>query len=183
MDVISPESSMSYSEQGHTDEVSLIIWIFSWAIYLKMEWELWSTECSVTRLSSELHAVSLVHFTREGMTWIFPVQAARSQTFGTILTGLRTGSRMEACFGKRPWTFVLLDNSVESVTAGNGCEQMTWLDAEMVGVEKVSHRYGCDHWKAWTLIFIGWGWRFRWLGWVQDSICCGEKFYHSLFRQ
>jgi hypothetical protein len=25
MDVISPESSMSYSEQGHTDEVSLII--------------------------------------------------------------------------------------------------------------------------------------------------------------
>ncbi|AQL09239.1 Phosphoinositide phosphatase SAC2 [Zea mays] len=99
-------------------------------------------------LSSSGNSCDEEVFEREGMTWIFPVQAARSQTFGTILTGLRTGSRMEACFGKRPWTFVLLDNSVESVTAGNGCEQMTWLDAEMVGVEKVSHRYGCDHWKA-----------------------------------
>jgi hypothetical protein len=43
-------------------------------------------------LRSELYAVNLVHFTREEMTRIFPVLAASSQTFGTTLTTLRSGS-------------------------------------------------------------------------------------------
>jgi hypothetical protein len=49
------------------------------------------------------YAVNIVHFTRAGMTQIFPVLAASSQTFGTILIALRTGSQMEACFATRPW--------------------------------------------------------------------------------
>jgi hypothetical protein len=50
--------------------------LFSSAIYLSMQWEWQSTKCLLTRHSFEMYLVNLIHFTREGMTWIFLVRAS-----------------------------------------------------------------------------------------------------------
>jgi len=56
---------------------------------------------------------------REGMTRTCLAQAASSQTLGTILTALHTGSLMEACFATR-WLSFCLGDCRNFDAAGNG---------------------------------------------------------------
>jgi hypothetical protein len=103
MDVVSIESSTSYSEQGHNDEVSLVTYTFPQITYLNMAMEVISNlpyycaEFSIL-LISESFAMDLFPFTREGMIQTCHARAARSQTHETILTVLLTGLLTEACF-------------------------------------------------------------------------------------
>ena len=77
------------------------------------------------------------NFCREGMTWICLPQAASSQTLGTILTALRTGSLMEACFATR-WLSFCLGDCRNFDAAGNGwqIEQIKRLTARRICLHK-----------------------------------------------
>jgi len=151
----------------------------------------------VTRLSSDLNFMLWTLFILPGQGWhrSFPFEQPALR---------RSGLLWPLCALGREWRHALLlgpgllswwQLSRICDTAGNGCladraDENGWRLAGCPQRRRSGRDGGhgrrlasawlwsLDGLNAWTLIFVGW--RFWWLDWVQDSICYGENFDHSL---